>query len=87
MFYDCVACLVGPCNEVYGMLLLWILAGEAMSRERERERERKREECMVVNFWVVRAAKRTGMFLVLDTSQKQDVSICVYLCIYVSAII
>ncbi len=40
MFYDCVVCLVGPCNEVYGMLLLWILAGEAMSREREREKER-----------------------------------------------
>ncbi len=60
MFYDCVVCLVGPCNELYGMLLLWILAGEAMSRERERER--KREECMVVNFCVVRATKCTGIY-------------------------
>ncbi len=39
MFYDCVVCLGGSCNEVHGMLLLWILAGEAMWRERERERE------------------------------------------------
>ncbi len=32
-----------------------------------------------MNFWVVRAAKRTGMFLVMDTSQEQDVSISVYI--------
>ncbi len=37
MFYDCVVCLGCPCNEVHGMLLLWILAGEAMWREREKE--------------------------------------------------
>ncbi len=58
MFYDCVVCLGGPCNEVHGMLLLWILAGEAMWRDRER----KRGECMVVNFWVVRATKCTGCY-------------------------
>ncbi len=35
------------------------------------------DSCMVVNFWVVRAAKRTGMFLVIDTSRWSDVYIFV----------